>query len=84
MPERVGHGRANGKSTDVPPRDQPLPNELVFKFYASQEEFFARWASDLYHVAMRIRAVEESTPDLGTLIETQEKRYSEIDLLLKD
>jgi hypothetical protein len=75
--------RANGKPVEPTPATQPFPNKFVCQFYEAQETYFAKWAADLYHVAMRIRAEEDGTPDPGTLAHTQEARYNEMILISK-
>jgi hypothetical protein len=42
--------------------------------YEASAESFTKWADDLFHVAMRIRSVEEGWPDPGTLANTLDAR----------
>lgn len=57
--------------------DRPLPNEMVAAMYNGMVDGMREWCADLHHVAMRIRAREEGTPDPGTLLEAQIKRQQE-------
>jgi hypothetical protein len=54
--------------------NQPLSNETVAKLCDGVADGMREWKADLYHVAMRIRAYEEGTPDPGTLQEAQNQR----------
>jgi hypothetical protein len=54
-----------------------MPNNVVAALYKALMEGMREWHADLYHVAMRIRAIEEGTPDPGTLLEAQNKRQEE-------
>jgi hypothetical protein len=47
------------------------------KLYVGMAASMEEWWADLCHVAMRIRAREESTPDPGTLMEDQTRRRQE-------
>lgn len=49
---------------------------MIATLYDTHAESMTRWAADLYHVATRIRAFEEGTPDPGTLTE-QDPRADE-------
>ncbi len=69
--------RANGKDIKIE-RDEPMPHDIALMIYEGNHRVLQKWRFDLYHVAMRIRAAEESTPDPGTLLETQEQRYKEL------
>src|SRR5262249_16072666 len=57
--------------------DRPISNEMLAKLYIGMAATMEEWWADLYHVAMRIRAREEGTPDPGTLMEDQTKRRQE-------
>jgi hypothetical protein len=63
----------------VPPAElnQPLSNETVAKLCDGVADGMREWKADLDHVAMRIRAYEEGTPDPGTLREAQNKRQQQ-------
>ena len=54
-----------------------LSNEMVAKTHAAIADRMRDWQADLLHVAMRIRAREEGTPDPGMLLEAQSKRRQE-------
>jgi hypothetical protein len=46
--------------------ENPMPHSVVYALHAGRFEFLSKWRSDLYHVAMRIRAfgrrmIERST-----------------------
>jgi hypothetical protein len=62
--------------TTVPPAtfDPPVSNQMIAKLYHGLVDGMREWHADLHHVAMRIRAFEENTPDPGTLLEAQNKR----------
>jgi len=64
---------ADGKSKDFN-SEQPIKQDLLAKLYEGNALLLKHWAQDLYHVAMRIRAIEEGTPDPGTLSATQRER----------
>jgi hypothetical protein len=57
--------------------DRPISNEMLAKLYVGMAATMEEWWADLCHVAMRIRAREEGTPDPGTLMEDQTKRRQE-------
>ncbi len=69
--------RANGKELKIE-QEQPMPHDTVILIYEGNQASLQKWASDLYHVAMRILSYESGTPDPGTLLETEETRYSEL------
>lgn len=69
--------RANGKEIAIE-KEEPMPHDVVLMIYEGNYKYLQKWRYDLYHVAMRIRVQEEGTPDPGTLVETQEKRYAEL------
>jgi hypothetical protein len=69
--------RANGKEVKLH-QEQPMPHDAVITIYEGNRRTLQKWASDLYHVAMRILSYENGTPDPGTLIETEAQRYAEI------
>jgi hypothetical protein len=77
-------GKANGKLFISDESPTPFPLDMVAKLYEGQADSYVKWCSDLFQVAMRIRAVEEGTPDPGTLVETQAKRYAELTLSEND
>jgi hypothetical protein len=54
--------------------ENAIPNEMLATIYENNASSLLDWHADLYHVAMRIRAEEEGTPDAGTLLEAREKR----------
>jgi len=58
--------------------DTPMPYPILFALHLARADFLDKWASDLFHVAMRMRAIEEGTPDPGSLITTQAERYAKI------
>jgi hypothetical protein len=61
---------ADGKSQDFQ-TTSPLTMEFIANtLYGQHARKMKRWREDLFHVAMRIRAVEEGTPDPGTLTAT--------------
>jgi len=68
--------RANGKELKIE-LQEPMPHDVVLVIYDGNHSSLQKWASDLFHVAMRIRAEEDGTPDPGTLGDTQEKRYAQ-------
>jgi len=70
--------RADGKQHKIP-FDTPMPADAVAILEKGLVKTQKKWAADIYHVAMRIRAFEEGTPDPGSLIETESARYAEID-----
>jgi hypothetical protein len=65
---------AQGKPMSVELENKTIPNEIVASLYGGHAEHLRDWIDDLYHVAMRIRSVEENTPDPGTLTQTQKAR----------
>lgn len=67
---------ADGKSKDFKP-NQSMTNDFIATLYKGNAQLLKHWRQDLYHVAMRIRAVEEGTPDPGTLISTERERRKE-------
>jgi hypothetical protein len=69
--------KADGKNLTID-LVHTVDHDVYAKLYEGQSSGLKKWASDLFHVAMRIRAYEDGTPDPGTLTETQEKRYAEI------
>jgi hypothetical protein len=69
--------RANGKDIKFT-LDQPMVHDVVLMIYEGNYSSLQKWASDLYHVAMRILSYENNTADPGTLIETEAKRYAEL------
>lgn len=69
--------KANGKEVKFQ-QEIALPHDVVITLYEGNHAALEKWASDLYHVAMRIRAAEDGTPDPGTLVETQDERYAEL------
>jgi hypothetical protein len=73
--------RANGKDLKIE-QAQPMPHDAVITIYEGNRSSLRKWGSDLYHVAMRIIAYEDGTPDPGTLIETQNKRYEQLEELI--
>jgi hypothetical protein len=54
------------------------PNSIISLAYATGAVSAYRFQADLFHVAMRIRSLEEGTPDPGTLSETQKKRHADL------
>ncbi|MBR1253998.1 hypothetical protein JQ634_09810 [Bradyrhizobium sp. AUGA SZCCT0240] len=58
--------------------EKPAPNSVVSIAYATGAVVAYKFQSDLQHVAMRIRAFEEDTPDPGSIYETQDKRHSSL------
>jgi hypothetical protein len=65
---------ADGKSQDFE-STSPLTMEFIANtLYARHALKMKHWQEDLFHVAMRIRAVEEGTPDPGTLSATSVAR----------
>ncbi|MBR1170235.1 hypothetical protein JQ571_24880 [Bradyrhizobium liaoningense] len=58
--------------------EKAAPNSVVATAYATAAVLAYRFNKDLYHVCMRIRAVEEGTPDPGTLGETEEQRHADL------
>lgn len=71
---------ANGAKHEIK-QDAPIPHETLVVLYGAQHDYFAKWYSDLYHVAMRIIAIESETPDPGSLITTETDRYKKLALL---
>uniref|UniRef100_E6VLM8 Uncharacterized protein n=1 Tax=Rhodopseudomonas palustris (strain DX-1) TaxID=652103 RepID=E6VLM8_RHOPX len=69
--------KADGKTTKVE-LDQPPPHSINATFYAATFDYLQKWRSDLHHVAMRIRSIEENTPDPGSLVETEASRHGAI------
>jgi hypothetical protein len=63
-----------GISVPAPEFDRPISKEMQAKLYLGMAATMEEWGADLCHVAMRIRAGEEGTPDPGTLMEHQIKR----------
>jgi len=63
-----------GMTVPTTVQDQPLSNEVIAKLYDTMADAMREWRADLDHVAMRIHAFEEGTPDPGTLQEAQTKR----------
>ena len=53
--------------------DPPMPHEMVATLYEGVADRMHEWQGELHHVAMRL-AVEEGTPDPGTLTETRRER----------
>lgn len=75
--------RADGKNYEME-MDTPIPHHTLEILHSSRYEYLAKWASDLFHVAMRIRSIEENTADPGSLISTENERYAKIKLLDAD
>ena len=63
----------------IPPveSNRPISNEMLATLYDGMADGMREWIADLHHVAMRIRAREEGTPDPGTLMEDQTNRRQE-------
>jgi hypothetical protein len=65
---------ADGKSQDFE-TTSPLTMEFIANtIYGPNALKMKHWREDLFHVAMRIRAVEEGTPDPGSLSATRTAR----------
>ncbi|MCK1734758.1 hypothetical protein IVA79_12500 [Bradyrhizobium sp. 138] len=58
--------------------EKAAPNSVVAVAYAAGAVLAYKFNADLYHVCMRIIAVEEGSSDPGTLAETEEKRHSNL------
>lgn len=58
--------------------EKAAPNSVVSVAYATAAVTAYRFNSDLFHVAMRIRAFEDNTLDPGTLSATEAERYKDL------
>lgn len=66
--------RADGKVKTAPPTEKPMPNDMVAMLYEAYSASLEQWRANLHHVAMRILATENGTPDPGTLNERDMKQ----------
>lgn len=63
----------------VPPTQvEALSLGMLAAAYLTHAVAMTNWQQDLYHVAMRLRAAEEGSPDPGILSETRAKRASQL------
>jgi hypothetical protein len=53
--------------------DVPMDHDMMATLYEGLADRMEEWQGELYHVAMRFRAVEEGTPDPGTLLERKQR-----------
>ncbi|PDT76987.1 hypothetical protein [Bradyrhizobium sp. C9] len=58
------------------PNEPPLEHKFMKTIYDTASAAYKNWGSDIYHVAMRIRATEEGWRDPGTLVETAAARQA--------
>lgn len=58
--------------------EKAAPNSVVAVAYATGAVLAYKFNADLFHVCMRIRSVEEGTPDPGTLAATEDKRHAKL------
>ncbi|OKO88083.1 hypothetical protein AC629_11090 [Bradyrhizobium sp. NAS80.1] len=58
--------------------EKAAPNSVVAVAYATGAVLAYRFNADLYHVAMRIRSLEEGSADPGTLQETEAQRHAKL------
>jgi hypothetical protein len=65
--------RADGKPK-LFAQDQTLSNETLVTMYKGNADALDNWRDDLSHVARRIRAIENGTPDPGSLSSTEKNR----------
>jgi hypothetical protein len=63
-----------GMTVPTTVQDQPISNKVIANLYDTMANAMHEWHADLDHVAMRIRALEEGTPDPVTLEEARTKR----------
>jgi hypothetical protein len=56
---------------------KPGPNMMIAKLYEAHQKVMEDWQEDLNHVALRLRALEEGTPDPGQLILAKQQRVKQ-------
>jgi hypothetical protein len=57
--------------------DKPISFDMLKTVYKGIEQSMDEWCADLTHVALRLRAAQEGTPDPGALQYARQKRKAE-------